>query len=178
MRNLEFKARYPNLRRAARLSKELGAGFLGRLRQTDTYFHVPTGRLKLREIIHRDAGGKLVETSAELIGYHRPNKAAARTSRYEIVLVSHPRKMKRLLGAFLGVQSVVRKTRDVYLLENLRIHLDRVARLGSFVEFELIVTPKKTLAQCGRRMRQLLAEFAIGPSQLIAGSYADLKAAD
>ena len=56
---------------------ERGAHFFGRLHQIDTYFHVPKGRLKLREIVHRDAEGVVVSKAAELIGYQRPNKASA-----------------------------------------------------------------------------------------------------
>ena len=56
-------------------ARALGAELWGDLRQTDTYFNVPSGRLKLRET----AG-----LQAELIAYERDEDAADRTSDYQI----------------------------------------------------------------------------------------------
>src|SRR5438477_132463 len=75
-RNIELKARWENLEAARRAAKEIGAGYVGILEQRDTYFAVPHGRLKLREIAGR---------GAELIGYARGDRAAARGSDYWIV---------------------------------------------------------------------------------------------
>ena len=49
MRNLEFKARLADSAAALKRARELGCDLYGDLRQTDTYFRVPSGRLKLRE---------------------------------------------------------------------------------------------------------------------------------
>ncbi len=48
MRNIELKARIDDLDRAERLCRELGAAFQWTRRQTDVYFRVSDGRLKLR----------------------------------------------------------------------------------------------------------------------------------
>ena len=48
VQNLEIKARYADPERGGRLARELGAAPHGRLTQTDTYFNIRPGRLKLR----------------------------------------------------------------------------------------------------------------------------------
>ena len=43
-----------------------------------------------------------------------------------------------LLSELLGVHRVVRKRREIALYENVRIHLDEVEGLGTFVELEAV----------------------------------------
>src|SRR6185369_8587441 len=80
-KNIEVKARCADLVAARRAARQIGARQQGLLLQTDTYFNVRRGRLKLREI----RGER-----AELIWYQRPNRAAARDSDYVIVPVADP----------------------------------------------------------------------------------------
>ena len=80
--NVESKTRATDLEAVARVVARLGARYEGRLDQVDTYFQVPQGRLKLREISHLDPDGR-VSTSCELIRYDRPDEDGARVSRYE-----------------------------------------------------------------------------------------------
>ena len=56
-RNIELKARDPDPARSLQASLDVGASDEGWLRQTDTYFRVPHGRLKLRE---EDAVSQLI----------------------------------------------------------------------------------------------------------------------
>ena len=49
MRNFEYKTRCDDPRAAITKTRELGFDLWGDLRQTDTYFRVASGRLKLRE---------------------------------------------------------------------------------------------------------------------------------
>ena len=59
-------------------------------------------------------------------------------------------------------------------MDHLRIHLDDVAGLGRFLEFELAVTDEQPLAACRRRMDKLARTFCITPADLVRGSYSDL----
>ena len=163
--NLEIKCPYPSALKARRIARGLGAESQGILRQTDTYFDVKSGRLKLREI-----NGKRFE----LIYYHRPNKRSTRYSNYKVIPVRNPQALKHLLGELFGVTTVVRKRRVLYLLKNARIHIDTVGGLGVFVEFEVIVNVGKRQAK--KMMSYLMAEFGISNDMLIAGSYSDMKA--
>jgi predicted adenylyl cyclase CyaB len=176
MRNLEIKSRYPDHRRADLVARnDLHADFFGTLTQTDTYFDVPCGRLKLRHNRHQPAEpDKPVTDSFELIAYRRPNSRSARSSNYDILPLAEGSRARDFLAAALGVKVVVHKTRRVYLRDNLRVHLDTVRGLGRFLEFELIVSPRHPAPASRSEMRRLTALFGIRTDDLVAGSYSDL----
>jgi adenylate cyclase class IV len=60
----------------------------------------------------------------------------------------------------------------VFLLKNARIHLDKVDRLGSFIEFEVIV--RSGLRQARAMMKRLTKSFALEGQRSLAFSYSDL----
>jgi predicted adenylyl cyclase CyaB len=164
-RNIELKARCRDLTSAANAARSLGAVRQGVLMQTDTYFHVSRGRLKLRE----HEGGR-----AELIAYSRPDHPEFRSSEYHVVLVPNPAELKAALASALGVRGEVRKRRELYLWHNVRIHLDDVKGLGTFVEFEAVLTPGEDEAHSLRRLDELTRALRIQPGDRIAVSYSDL----
>jgi predicted adenylyl cyclase CyaB len=76
--------------------------------------------------------------------------------------------MTRILGVHRGV----RKRREIFLHENVRIHLDRVEGLGEFVELEAVFDgPPAAEAEQRRKVDFLMAELAIDSADLLAGSY-------
>jgi predicted adenylyl cyclase CyaB len=161
--NLELKATCADPESAHRIARSIGASDEGILCQTDTYFSVPEGRLKLREI---------EGVGSELISYRRPDATPARTSRFEICPVERPREMIRLLELLFGIRCVVRKKRSLYLFGATRIHLDQVDGLGSFIEFEIPggdsrLNPEEILDR-------LVNEFRIGEGDVIRHSYVDM----
>lgn len=164
-RNLELKARDPDPARSAVACAELGAREEGVLEQTDTYFEVAAGRLKLRE----EAG-----RGAELIAYQRPDESQWRESRYRIVPVADPASLQAALASTLGVKVVVAKRRRLFRLESAQIHLDEVRGLGDFIEFELYAEPGSDLRAERRRLASLREAFEIADRDLVAGSYSDL----
>ncbi len=168
MQNLEIKARYADHERGARLARELGADLHGRLTQTDTYFNIRPGRLKLR---HTRVGP--VERY-ELIHYRRWNRLSAKTSDYELLPIADGPRTLDFFAAALGVLVRVDKERIVYVKDNLRVHLDELSELGRFLEFELIVTPAHPLEACRVRMPELMRLFGIAPDDLVKVSYSDL----
>jgi adenylate cyclase, class 2 len=164
-RNLELKARYADLAAARAAVLRLMGRSTELLVQVDTYFHVPNGRLKLRWIEGQ---------ASQLIWYERPDQSEARISRYYLVPVMDADGLKTALTAALGVRGEVRKHREVCLWHNVRIHLDQVAGLGQFVEFEAVLSPGETEADSRYRLGQLCRELDILPSDICSGSYADL----
>ena len=48
------------------------------------------------------------------------------------------RGLKALLTEMLGVHRIVKKCREIWLHENVRIHLDAVEGLGAFMELEAV----------------------------------------
>jgi predicted adenylyl cyclase CyaB len=167
MPNIEIKAYYPDLAKARRIARKLKARFVGRARQVDTFYKVAQGRLKLRESSLK---------GAELIPYVRPNVRGPKTSQYVVLPVATPSKTKVLLKGLLGVEGVVEKTRDLFLLGNVRIHLDQVKGLGNFLEFEAVM-PKdsaKIRKTETTKVEKLLEIFQIAPKDLIDIAYRDM----
>ena len=154
-RNLEIKARDANPRRSLELALELGAEDRGEISQRDTYFGHANGRLKLRE---QDPG------DTELIQYRRADEAGPRVSDYRLVPVGDADALREALDAALGTLVVVEKSRRLLIWEGVRIHLDEVEGLGSFVELE---DPSG-----GDWLDELSAKLGI--REPIAGSYSDL----
>jgi homotetrameric cytidine deaminase len=154
-RNLEIKARDADPRRSLELALELGAEDRGEIAQRDTYFRHANGRLKLREQDHGDA---------ELIQYRRPDVAGPRVSDYRLVKVGEAEALREALDAALGTLVVVEKSRRLLTWEGVRIHLDEVEGLGSFVELED--------TGGGDRLDELRAKLGIQAP--IAASYSDL----
>ena len=74
----------------------------------------------------------------------------------------------------LGVRCVVEKARRLLRWRNVRIHLDRVAGLGDFVELEAVATTPGGLEIERDRVEQLRAALGIADERLVARGYADL----
>jgi len=164
-KNLELKAPCPDLEAVRACVLALPPHAHAREEQTDTYFHVSAGRLKLREI----AGSR-----AELIWYDRPNTPGSRVSRYQLTPVADAAGLKALLAAALGIRGAVHKQRGIYLWHNVRIHLDRVAGLGDFIEFEAVLSTEKDRDASQSRLRFLCQQLGLDPGQGIPTSYSDL----
>ena len=165
-RNVELKARDADPEATLRRALELGASDEGVLRQRDTYFGRARGRLKLRE----QEGGR--GPIAQLIAYHRPDDAQARTSAYRIVDVADPDALRDALDAALGTRVVVDKRRHLLLYENVRIHIDDVDGLGAFVELEGVAAPESDLTLEHELVEHLRAELGLG--EPVPVSYSDL----
>ncbi|MCX6550557.1 MAG: CYTH domain-containing protein [Acidobacteria bacterium] len=71
-----------------------------------------------------------------------------------------------------GLAVCVRKRREVWLVENARIHMDRVTGLGTFAEIEVVVT--RGMRQATRLMAALREALGIRQRDVIGTSYADL----
>ena len=163
-RNVELKAHDPDPARTLERALQAGARDEGLLRQRDTYFTVPHGRLKLRE---EDPGG------ATLIAYDRPDAASARVSSYRLVPVADPESLRDALAAANGIDVVVVKRRHLLLWESVRIHLDEVRGLGSFLELEAVAQPGSDLTREREQIIQLREALEIRDAALREGSYAD-----
>jgi adenylate cyclase, class 2 len=167
MQNIEIKARLAGLDNARTIAAELATRREGVQHQIDSYFHCPHGRLKLRQI---DG------LSAHLVWYSRPDEPGPKASDYLLVPVANPETLKAALGSALGVRTIVDKRREIFLWHNVRIHLDEVKGLGTFLEFEAVLGPGVDAAQGRAQLAELIGRFGLGPADLISGSYADMIA--
>lgn len=163
--NVEIKARCEDPRAVRAYLEKKGAEHRGTDHQTDTYFRVTTGRLKLRE-------GSIENN---LIYYERDNQAGPKLSSFQLVKVPDAAGLKAVLARSIGVKVVVEKKRDIFYISNVKFHIDEVPGLGAFVEIEagnLLAdfSREQLLEQCDFYM----AELGIRPEALLEVSYSDL----
>jgi predicted adenylyl cyclase CyaB len=163
--NFEFKARTNDLLGEEKKLLSLDPKFIGEDNQTDTYFNIECGRLKLRE-------GNIENA---LIHYERKNTADAKQS--DVLLYKHKpdKDLKDILIRSLGIKVVVTKKRKIYFIENVKFHFDTIKELGTFIEVEAIDTTgefgiEKLKEQCNK----YAVFFDIKPEDFISLSYSDL----
>jgi len=166
MENVEFKAELRDPALARSICAAIGATQVATLRQTDTYYRLPAGRLKER---------KTASEPTEWVFYERPDDARPRVSRFTIY--SEAEAVERFAPERLERWLTVRKTRELFMLGNVRIHLDRVEGLGSFIEFEALVSRKQDIPGCHRAIARLRRALAPALGEAIAVGYSDLLAA-
>jgi predicted adenylyl cyclase CyaB len=167
-RNIEIKAHIFDIRGCGEIAAAIaGEGPLEELVQTDTYFNVPVGRLKLREFADES-------NPSQLIFYARSDQVEPRPSDYHILEVTEPAALKDVLALALGVKAVVKKERAVYLYRNVRIHLDEVAGLGTFIELEAVLDEDHLEEDAALSLMVLMREFSIAEEDLLGGSYCEL----
>ena len=166
-RNVEIKARVPDLGAVEVRAKALATEGPTDLVQDDTFFACPNGRLKLRQF--PDGRG-------ELIHYERADAAGPKTSAYVIAPTPAPDVLRETLARAYGVAGRVRKKRRLYIAGRTRIHLDEVERLGSFVELEVVLEEGESEASGDAVARDLMARLGIEASQLVPTAYVDLAA--
>jgi homotetrameric cytidine deaminase len=161
-RNVELKARDHDPEATLAAALRHGAADQGVLRQKDTYFAAREGRLKLRE----------EDDASTLIAYARADQATARTSAYHLVDVPDPALLSTALDASLGTVVVVEKFRRLLLWEDVRIHLDAVEGLGTWVELEAVAPADSDLSDEHRKVAELRAVLDMKDEDVVAVGYA------
>jgi predicted adenylyl cyclase CyaB len=166
MKLIEIKARCPNPSKVRQLLLEQpNIQFIGNDFQVDTYFKIPSGRLKLRE-------GNIEN---RLIYYDRENKKDAKKSAVTLYNPADISSLKAVLVAALPTLIVVEKKREIYFIRHIKFHIDTLTALGSFIEIEVIDTTdsmdiNKMKEQCQFYMDLL----DVQKNDLIEHSYSDM----
>lgn len=163
--NVEIKAKSENHEEIEEILLSEGALFKGIDLQVDTYFKVKEGRLKLRE-------GN-IENS--LIFYKRKNQDGPKNSHVELVKLEKQSGIKDLLTKSNGVLTKVQKERKIFFAENVKIHLDKVEELGSFLEIEAIdESGKLEKEELENQCKNFMEKFGVKEKDLVSCSYSDL----
>ena len=136
--------------------------------QSDTFYRVPAGRLKLR----REGPG-----AGELNFYERPDVGGPKMSSYFVTSVSDPTALDLVLAAALGRAGEVVKTRELSLVGRTRIHLDDVTGLGLFIEIEVVLARDDDPSAGEREAWSLIQRLGIASTDLVATAYVDLLTA-
>ena len=168
-RNIELKV-WCDAEDHARIIGQLAA--LGQpiieLRQTDRYYRVREGRLKMRWTD---------EQSAELIRYDRPDLAGDRLSTYHLLRLEPDQAsfLDELFVQQFGELVPVHKVRELSIVRQTRVHLDRVDGLGHFVELETVLEEGAEAEDAARGEYENVVKL-LGLEQLepVPGSYSDL----
>ena len=164
--NIEIKARIASVEALLPLARALGDDAHAQLiHQDDSFFEVPHGRLKLR--VFGDGSG-------ELIHYHRADASGPKRSDYVRVAVPDPESLREALDRACGLLGRVRKERILVLVGATRVHLDRVAGLGDFLELEVVLREGQDEAEGHAEANALMRRLGLLPEQLVHGAYLDL----
>lgn len=163
--NIEIKARVKDLTRLKNKAEILSDTPLKIIPQEDTFFNIPKGRLKLRE---------LAPDHAQLVWYARADDTGPKRSEYQLHETGDPGSLKSILALALGVRGVVRKTRYLYLVGQTRIHLDDVEGLGHFMELEVVMRPGQSDAEGQAIAEDLMKKLGIDSADLLDGAYMDM----
>ncbi len=161
--NLEFKASIHSVEDVKLILKKINAVHLETIKQLDTYYYTQFGRLKIREI-----NGSIYQ----LIFYKRDEIDKFRVSEYQICEFSEIQKLKEVFAKSLGISGIVNKTREVYMFKNCRIHIDDVANLGKFIEFECI--QESDVEKCFELVNYLYSIISPNIVQIHRNSYIDM----
>ncbi len=166
MQNVEFKAelRDPGLARS--ICRAIGAQQVADLDQTDTYYRLADARLKRRE-----TSGE----PTEWILYDRPNQVGSKLSTFHIY--SDEEAAERFGEMHQRPWVVVKKHRELWMHDQVRIHLDEVDDLGAFVEFEALISARHKRFDAEEAVLTLRKQLAPALGEPVAVSYSDLLAA-
>ena len=110
--NIEVKVKFAHLEAVEKTLLDNGARFIGTDFQTDKYYKIPNGRLKIRR-------GNIEN---QLIFYRRNESADLKQS--EIVLLPIDDKLEFVLDNILETAVVVKKARKIFFINNAKFHLD------------------------------------------------------
>jgi len=169
MRNVEIKAVVKHfdtfLRKASEISDAPGI----MLKQVDTYFKVPNGRLKLRQIENE---------ASQLIFYDRPDVEGPKISNYSkqhFENFEEAEGLKKVLESSIGIIGIVKKKRMLFLVKRTRIHVDDVENLGHFMELEVMLNEDETIEQGQQVANELMSRLEVNQADLQSGSYIDFN---
>jgi predicted adenylyl cyclase CyaB len=160
--NLELKIKVDSFREITKKLKSFDAEFHGILNQKDIYYK--SNRRELLKL--RVENGK-----QSLIRYIRNEKGKNRWSDFSVVNADDGN-LEKLLKGILPKDVIVEKRRNLYKYLDTRIHLDKVKRLGYFIELETLVLADKNEAI--KRFKKIVTLLGLNTKNEIRKSYRDL----
>lgn len=164
MKNIEIKAKCSNLDALRNRIKNSGGRYIATMKQVDTYFNVPKGRLKLRVIDDKES---------MLVYYERPDQISSKESNYFIYPSADGKSLKDILSKSMGVKVEVKKFRELYMIGYTRVHLDEVTGLGQFMELETVID-NQTENEAREENLDIVSKLEIKGSDMIKNSYSDM----
>ena len=169
--NVEFKAAVTSLKSRAKVCRRHGLTKLRSGIQTDIYFRIPRGRLKIRT----GQGPHPI-----LVFYERPDRRSARQSRWSAATYSDANSegfgttLISVLSDALGQRSRVVKHRTVFGDGVVIVNLDSVRYLGRFVEVEVNAGRAGGIARARTLAKAWANRLGISDRDIQSASYGEL----
>ncbi len=160
-KDITVKAKTRNFESIELKLKELNATFLGTDFQTDYYFKTKKGKLKYRDC-----------TIEKLITHYERifEQGAERTIVYRYDLNPSEEQVGELYNS--GLIGVIKKSRKIFYLEHIKIHLDELENGDQFIEIEAIDRDEKwTYDDLKKQCSNLRLKLEISDSDLIPTGY-------
>lgn len=161
-KNLEIKIKLDNTSQINSIRNSLSKYSRSVEKQIDIYYKVSKGRLKLRIINDKEGS---------LILYNRVEKKGKRISHYTISKTKDFKELDFILTRQFDTLIKVIKKREIYILKNVRVHLDKVSGLGNYLEIEIIYSD---LMKAKKQMAELIKLLHLDEKKFIKNSYSDL----
>ena len=164
-RNVEIKARISSVESLLTKVAALASEGPFKIEQDDTFFPCKAGRLKLRDFLNG---------TGELLFYRRANQAGPKESFYIRAATSTPEALRESLSLAYGQVGRVVKQRTLFMVGRTRVHLDRVAKLGDFLELEVVLAENESLEAGTAEARELMHKLGVEAHHLIEQAYVEL----
>ncbi len=78
------------------------------------------------------------------------------------------------LARSLGIRGIVQKVREIAIVGQTRVHLDRVKGLGLFVELEVVLKPRQSQKTGQAIAQKLMGDLKIEKRDLLDRAYMDM----
>lgn len=191
MQTVDFKTECLDGALATGLLERAGAAHIATVSQTDTYFRIPDANLLRRQSVAVGSERRLEASdtlaagsdvsgpgapchSADWLFFTRPHRCSPRVC--VAILYSERAALARFGAAPMPMWVIVQKERSAWALGDVRIHLDEVAGLGRFIEFEARVGPRKTVARCVKEIARARLALRAAMGEPLSCGYAELMA--
>lgn len=165
MQCIDFKAELRNVAAARGQCHRLGGRLLDTLRIHDTYYRLADGRLKRTQIRGEPA---------RWVFYHRADRVPPKLCTFRVL--TDDQATTRWGARALPVWIELEKTREMWMVDQVRVHIDAIDTLGDFIEFETLVGRRHPVETALRAVADLRRHFAPILGEPVGASYADLIA--
>jgi adenylate cyclase, class 2 len=128
-----LKAKISSGKEVEKKLAQLNSRFVGIDLQTDTYFQVENGKLKLRE-------GTIENLITHYERTHQGEAEKTRVYRYDVNPT--PAEIQKLRSTHQQI-GIIEKERKIYFIDHIKVHLDKLPNGEEFLELEAIDTQNR-----------------------------------
>ncbi len=164
--DINIKARCNEPLRAEEILHSLGATYIGEDFQTDTFFEVSVGKMKLRE-------GNI----ERLITHYLREERGGRIHTRVFVFEKNPTPaFKSQLLDGRKVLGTVTKRRKIYFIGNIKFHIDRFEDGSAFIEIEAMNGDGKVAtSELEKQADEFATRLSISQEDIVKSSYIDFR---